>query len=58
MASKKQIALTIERKCPKCGKTAEFCLINVKAIRLAERKGEEIPAKIYRCSECGYKVEK
>lgn len=56
MASKKQVALTIERKCPKCGKVTQYNLINIKAIRLAEVKNEEVPAKIYRCSSCGHKI--
>lgn len=56
MALKKQVALTIERKCPKCGKITNYSLINIKAIRLAEKKGEEVPAKIYRCNCCGHKI--
>lgn len=56
MASKKKLALTIEQKCPKCGKLTAFSLVNVKAIRLAKKNEEEIPAKIYRCNECGHKI--
>lgn len=58
MASKKKLTLTIERKCPKCGKVTTWSLINSKAIRLAEKNEEEIPAKIYRCNVCGNQVTK
>ena len=58
MASKKKLALTIERNCPKCGKTTQYSLVNIKAIRLAEKNGEEVPAKIYRCDSCGHKIMK
>ena len=58
MATKKNVALTIERKCPKCGTVTTYSIINIKAIRNAEKNGEEIPAKIYRCNVCGHKFMK
>lgn len=58
MASKKKLTLTIERKCPKCGKVTTWSLLNSKAIRLAEILGKEIPAKIYRCDTCGNQITK
>lgn len=68
MATKKNPALTIERKCPKCGTVTTYNLINLRELRqvrksneLAKENGDPItvePGLIYMCECCGHKIVK